>query len=181
VQPTKPPFAIFAAALIGSVVEWYDLFVYGSLVVVLSVVFFPAKGSVPPILPAIGAFVAGAAVRPFGGAVFGRFGDLVGRKFAFILTTFLMGIGSVMIGLLPTYQEVGVVATIALVSLRILQGLALGGEYGGGVIYLAENTSDKNRGYWTSFAQTAATVGLLLASSVSILARLLVGNVAFVN
>lgn len=180
-QASKPASAIFAAALIGSVVEWYDLFVYGSLVVVLSVVFFPARGSVPPILPAIGAFVAGAAVRPLGGAVFGRFGDLAGRKFAFVLTTFVMGVGSVVIGLLPTYQEVGVLAPIALVLLRILQGLALGGEYGGGVIYLAENTSDKNRGYWTSFAQTASTIGLLLASSIAIITRLLLGSVAFVN
>ncbi len=180
-QPRKPSSAIFAAALIGSIVEWYDLFVYGSLVVVLSVVFFPAKGSVPPILAAVGAFVAGAAVRPLGGAVFGRFGDLIGRKFAFVLTTFVMGVGSIIIGLLPTFQEVGVLAPIALVLLRILQGLALGGEYGGAVIYIAENTSDTNRGYWTSFTQTASTVGLLLASSVAILTRVLLGNVAFMN
>jgi MFS family permease len=177
----KPTPAIFAAAMIGSIVEWYDLFVYGSLVVVLSSVFFPANGTVPPILPAIGAFVAGAAVRPLGGAVFGRFGDLIGRKFAFVLTTIVMGVGSILIGLLPTFQQIGVLAPIALVLLRILQGLALGGEYGGGVIYIAENTSDRNRGHWTSFAQAASTVGLLLASSVAILTRLLLGNVAFMN
>ncbi len=159
--------------------EWYDLFVYGSLVVVLSVVFFPVQGSVPPILPAIGAFVAGAAVRPLGGAVFGRFGDLIGRKFAFILTTVVMGLGSVVVGLLPTYSQAGLWAPTALVVLRILQGLALGGEYGGGTIYVAENTADGSRGYWTSFIQSAATLGLLLSSSVVLVTRLFLGNDAF--
>ena len=117
------------AALIGSIVEWYDLFAYGSLVVTLSAVFFPATGTVPPILPALGAFVAGAAVRPLGGALFGRYGDLVGRKFAFMLTTVIMGLGSVAVGLLPTYRQVGILAPVALVVLRVMQGLALGGEY----------------------------------------------------
>ncbi len=181
VQPLRerPSKTILAAALIGSVVEWYDLFVYGSLVVVLSGVFFPSSGSVPPILPAIGAFVAGAAVRPLGGALFGRYGDLLGRKYAFVLTTLVMGLGSVFVGLLPTYAEAGVLAPLALVLLRILQGLALGGEYGGGVTYVAENTNDRNRGFWTSFTQSAATLGLLLASLVSLGVRIGLGPSAF--
>lgn len=177
--PSKPSYTILAGALVGSVVEWYDLFVYGSLVVVLSGVFFPMNGSVPAILPALGAFVAGAAVRPVGGAVFGRLGDKVGRKFAFIVTLLVMGAGSVVVGLLPTYKEVGIVAPIALVSLRVMQGLALGGEYGGGVIYMAENSPDATRGYWSSFTQAAATLGLILATAVVVLTRLLLGNDAF--
>jgi MFS family permease len=125
---TKPPYKVLVAALVGSIVEWYDLFVYGSLVVVLSAIFFPAGGSIPPIIPAVGAFVAGAAVRPIGGAIFGRLGDLTGRRFAFFLTTVIMGAGSAAIGLLPTFGQIGILAPVALVLLRILQGLALGGS-----------------------------------------------------
>lgn len=176
---SRPATGVLVAAVLGSVIEWYDLFVYGSLVVVLSAVFFPTNGSVPPILPSIGAFVAGAAVRPLGGALFGRYGDLVGRKYAFVLTTLVMGLGSVFVGLLPTYKQVGVIAPITLVVLRVLQGLALGGEYGGGVTYIAENSDDRNRGFWTSFTQSAATLGLLLASLVSIFARVSLGAAAF--
>ncbi len=174
-----PSLGILGAALVGSIIEWYDLFVYGSLVVTLSVVFFPSNGIVPPILPSLGAFVAGAAVRPLGGALFGRYGDLIGRKFAFIMTTVIMGLGSVFVGFLPTYNQVGIWAPITLVLLRILQGLALGGEYGGAAIYIAENTIDRNRGFWTSFTQSASTVGLLLASLVALLTRLYLGNAAF--
>ena len=175
----NPSWGVLAAALVGSIIEWYDLFVYGSLVVVLSAVFFPSNGIVPPILPAIGAFVAGAAVRPLGGALFGRYGDLVGRKYAFVLTTSVMGLGSVFVGLLPTYAEAGVIAPFALVMLRVLQGLALGGEYGGGVTYIAENSDNGNRGYWTGFTQSAATLGLLLASVASLSARIGLGAQAF--
>jgi MFS family permease len=180
-NPMRPSYGILSAAVIGSVIEWYDLFVYGTLVVTLSIVFFPSSGSVPAILPALGAFVAGAAVRPIGGLLFGRYGDLIGRKFAFVLTTITMGLGSVGIGLLPTYNEVGILAPISLVLLRVVQGLALGGEYGGASTYIAENTSDKNRGFWTSFTQSAATIGLLLATIVSLVTRLYLGNALFQN
>lgn len=176
---SNPPAGVVAAAAIGSVIEWYDLFVYGSLVVVLSDIFFPSGGSVPSILPAIGAFVAGAAVRPLGGALFGRYGDLLGRRFAFVLTTATMGLGSVFVGLLPTYAQAGVFAPLALVSLRVMQGLALGGEYGGGVTYIAENAGDERRGLWTSFTQSAATLGLLLATLVSLAVRAFLGSGAF--
>ena len=159
--------------------EWYDLFVYGSLVVTLSAVFFPSTGAVPAILPSLGAFVAGAAVRPLGGAIFGRYGDLMGRKSAFLMTTIVTGLGSVGVGLLPTYSQVGIIAPVALVSLRIIQGLALGGEYGGAAIYIAENTSDTNRGFWTSFTQSASTLGLLLATVVAVASRISLGEAAF--
>lgn len=179
-EARRPSFLILGAAFVGSVVEWYDLFVYGSLVVTLSVVFFPSGGgAIPPILPALGAFVAGAAVRPLGGALFGRYGDMIGRKSAFLMTTVVMGLGSILVGLLPTYAEVGLLAPVSLVILRVIQGLALGGEYGGAAIYIAENTGDANRGLWTSFTQSASTLGLLLASSVALITRLYLGNVAF--
>jgi MFS family permease len=164
--PDRPPTRVLAASLAGSVVEWYDLFVYGTLVFILSKIFFPAVLGIPPLLLGLIAFVAGAAVRPLGGAVFGRMGDLVGRRPAFVLTTFAMGLGSVAIGLLPTYAEVGLWAPLGLVSLRVVQGLALGGEYGGGVIYVAESVQDQRRGLWTSGLQAASTLGLLLATSV---------------
>ncbi len=176
---SKPPYGILIAALVGSLIEWYDLFVYGSLVVVLSTIFFPIHSSIPSILPAIGAFVAGAAVRPLGGAIFGRFGDLIGRKFAFILTTIIMGGGSAMIGLLPTYDQIGIVASIGLVLLRVLQGLALGGEYSGAVIYVAENCGDGNRGYWTSFIQLAPTLGLFLSFGIVLPTEVLLGAHSF--
>jgi MFS family permease len=155
--------------------------VYGSLVVVLSAIFFPASASIPPIIPAVGAFVAGAAVRPAGGAIFGRLGDLMGRRFAFVLTTVIMGAGSAAVGLLPTYGQIGILAPIALVLLRVLQGLALGGEYAGSVIYVAENCADRNRGYWTSFIQLAPTLGLLLSFGIILPVQLIAGAAAFHN
>ena len=176
---SKPPYKILIAALVGSVVEWYDLFVYGSLVVVLSAIFFPTSASISPIIPAVGAFVAGAAVRPAGGAIFGRLGDLMGRRFAFVLTTVIMGAGSAAVGLLPTYGQIGILAPIALVLLRVLQGLALGGEYAGSVIYVAENCADRNRGYWTSFIQLAPTLGLLLSFGIILPVQLILGAAAF--
>ncbi len=164
--PGRPPSRVLVASLTGSVIEWYDLFVYGTLVFVLSSLFFPSVLGLPPLVLGLIAFVAGAAVRPLGGAVFGRIGDLLGRRPAFVLTTIAMGLGSVAIGLLPTYAEVGLFAPIALVALRVVQGLALGGEYGGGVVYVAENTDDRRRGLWTSVLQVASTLGLLLATAV---------------
>lgn len=179
--PAHPPRRVLAASLVGSIVEWYDLFVYGSLVVVLSAVFFPRIGNIPPLLPALAAFVAGAAVRPLGGAIFGRLGDRVGRRFTFLLTIVVMGLGSVAVGLLPTYAEIGIWAPIGLVSLRIIQGLSLGGEYGGGVIYVAENAADARRGFWTSLLQASATLGLLLATGVVLFSRVWLGAAAFAS
>ncbi len=164
--PQRPPLRVLVAALAGSVVEWYDLFVYGVLVFVLSELFFPSVLGIPKLVLGLLAFVAGAAVRPLGGAVFGRVGDLVGRRHAFVLSTIAMGLGSVAIGLLPTYAAVGLWAPVGLVAFRVLQGLALGGEYGGGLLYVAETTDDRRRGLWTSVLQLASTLGLLLATAV---------------
>jgi MFS family permease len=171
---------IASASVIGSIIEWYDLFVYGSLVVVLSTAFFPAKDPATSVLYALGAFVAGAAVRPLGGAVFGRIGDKVGRKRAFILTVIVMGVCAFLTGLLPTYSAIGIVAPTLLVSLRIVEGLALGGEFGGATVYLAEHAPDRSRGAWTSIIQASSTLGLILSSGVVLATRLLLGPDSFV-
>ncbi len=171
--PERPPGRILTASLAGSVVEWYDLFVYGTLVFVLSRLFFPSVLGIPPLVLGLLAFVAGAAVRPLGGAVFGPVGDRLGRRPAFVLSTLVMGLGSVAIGLLPTYSQAGVLAPVGLLALRVVQGLALGGEYGGGVIYVAESSHDRRRGLWTGVLQAASSLGLLLATAV-VLATLMV-------
>jgi MFS family permease len=170
---------VAAASVMGSLIEWYDLFVYGSLVVVLSSSFFPAQNPSVSVLYALGAFVAGAAVRPLGGAVFGRIGDRVGRKRAFLLTVVIMGVGATLTGLLPTYAAVGILAPLLLVTLRLVQGLALGGEFGGATVYLAEHAPGSSRGLWTSLVQASGTMGLLLSSGVVLVTRLALGQAAF--
>ena len=170
---------VAAASAVGSVIEWYDLFVYGSLVVVLSAVFFPASSPSVSVLESLGAFVAGAAVRPLGGAVFGRIGDMVGRKRAFLLTVVVMGLGAFLTGLVPPYSSVGILAPLMLVALRITQGLALGGEFSGATVYLAEHAPSGSRGRWTSLVQASGTLGLLLASGVVLGTRSYLGQSAF--
>lgn len=170
---------VAAASVIGSVIEWYDLFVYGSLVVVLSGAFFPAQNPSVSVLYALAAFVSGAAVRPLGGAFFGRIGDRVGRKRAFLLTVVVMGVGASLTGLLPTYSTLGILAPALLVTLRLLQGLALGGEFGGATVYIAEHSPTSSRGAWTSLVQASGTLGLLLSSGVVLATRLSLGQAAF--
>lgn len=172
---------VAAASVVGSVIEWYDLFVYGSLVVVLSGEFFPAQSQSVSVLYALGAFVAGAAVRPLGGAVFGRMGDKLGRKRAFLMTVTVMGVGASLTGLLPTYSAIGILAPLLLVGLRIVEGLALGGEFGGATVYLAEHAPASSRGAWTSLVQASATVGLLTSSVVVLAARLSLSQAAFAD
>jgi MFS family permease len=170
---------IAAASAIGSVIEWYDLFVYGSLVVVLSEDFFPTNNPSVSVFYALAAFVAGAAVRPIGGALFGRIGDMAGRKRAFLLTVIIMGIGAVLTGLLPTYAVIGIAAPALLLTLRMVQGLALGGEFGGATVYLAEHAPSSSRGAWTSLVQASGTLGLLLSSGVVLVTSLSLGQTAF--
>jgi MFS family permease len=152
---------IVGAASAGTIIEWYDFYIFGSLAIILASKFFPSTDPAASFLLTLATFATGFAVRPFGALVFGRIGDLVGRKYAFLLTITIMGAGTSIIGVLPTFDTVGVIAPILLVMLRLLQGLALGGEYGGAAIYVAEHVPDKRRGYWTSFIQTTATVGSL--------------------
>jgi MFS family permease len=170
---------VAAASVVGSIIEWYDLFVYGSMVVVLSDVFFPSTDPSVSVLYALGAFVAGAAVRPLGGALFGRIGDKTGRKGAFLLTVIVMGAGAFLTGLLPSYSAIGIAAPLLLVALRIVEGLALGGEFGGATVYLAEHAPAESKGAWTSLVQASGTLGLLLSSGVVLATRTVVGQAAF--
>jgi MFS family permease len=174
----KIPFVI-AASSAGTTIEWYDFYLYAVLTPFLAPLFFPSTDPTTSLLAGLAAFGAGFAVRPFGAVVFGRIGDIVGRKFTFLLTITLMGVATTIIGLLPTYAQIGILAPILLVGLRLLQGLALGGEYGGAAIYIAEHAPDAKRGMYTSWIQTTATVGLLLALIVLAVTRLSLGDAAF--
>jgi len=156
------PFVIGASAA-GTIIEWYDFYLYGVLAAFFSTQFFPKGNDTAALLASLATFGAGFAVRPFGAAVFGRIGDIVGRKFTFLVTITVMGISTALVGVLPTYAQIGILAPIILVLLRLAQGLALGGEYGGAAIYVAEHSNDADRGKNTSWIQTTATLGLLLA------------------
>jgi MFS family permease len=164
------PFVIGASAA-GTIIEWYDFYLYGVLAAFFSTQFFPKGNDTAALLASLATFGAGFAVRPFGAAVFGRIGDIVGRKFTFLVTITVMGLSTALVGLLPTYGQIGILAPIILVTLRLAQGLALGGEYGGAAIYVAEHSPDASRGRNTSWIQTTATVGLLLALVVIFITR----------
>ena len=153
---------IFASSL-GTVFEWYDFYIYGTLAPILAAQFFSGVNPTAAFIFTLLAFAAGFAVRPFGALFFGRLGDLVGRKYTFIITMTLMGVGTFFIGLLPSYASVGIIAPIILIGLRLAQGLALGGEYGGAAIYVCEHAPRNKRGFYTSWIQTTATLGLFMA------------------
>src|SRR4051812_32852310 len=153
---------IFASSL-GTVFEWYDFYLYATLAPFFAAVFFPQGNQTAALLSAFATYAAGFLIRPFGALVFGRIGDLVGRKYTFLITIVVMGGATFLVGLLPTYESIGWAAPILLVTLRLLQGLALGGEYGGAATYVAEHAPQGRRGYDTSWIQTTATLGLFLA------------------
>ena len=171
------PHVILASSA-GTLIEWYDFYLYAILTVVLSNQFFPGSLATG-FLFSLGALWAGFAVRPFGAAFFGHIGDLIGRKYTFIATLSIMGLSTFGIGLLPTYQKVGLLAPALLVILRCLQGLALGGEYGGSATFVAEHAPDHQRGLYTSFIQTTATLGLFAALILVLVVRVQLGDVAF--
>ncbi|HWJ99927.1 MAG TPA: MFS transporter [Xanthobacteraceae bacterium] len=169
---------IFASSL-GTVFEWYDFYIYGTLGAFLAKYFF---SNVPPnvgFIFALLAFAAGFAVRPFGALIFGRLGDMIGRKYTFLITMSLMGVGTFFIGLLPGYATLGIMAPILLIAFRLVQGLALGGEYGGAAIYVAEHAPPDKRGFYTSWIQTTATLGLFMALLLILGIRTLMGEQAF--
>ena len=166
---------IFASSL-GTVFEWYDFYLYGSLAAVISRQFFSGVNETTAFIFALLAFAAGFAVRPFGAIVFGRLGDMVGRKHTFLITIVIMGLSTAVVGLLPGYAAIGVAAPIILVSLRLLQGLALGGEYGGAAVYVAEHAPADKRGLYTSWIQTTATLGLFLSLLVILACRITLGE-----
>jgi len=170
---------VIVAASVGNVIEWYDFYIFGSLAAVLSVKFFEQSHPVAALLSTIALFTAGFLIRPLGAFLFGWMGDRVGRKYTFLITLSGMGIGTGAIGLIPTYQSIGLSAAFILFALRMIQGLCLGGEYGGAITYVAEHVSDKNRGYYTSWLQTSPTLGIVMSLAVIIAARTYFGEAAF--
>ncbi|GAC1361377.1 MAG: MFS transporter [Polyangiales bacterium] len=169
---------IFAASL-GTLFEWYDFYLYGSLAVFFGGLFFPKGNETAQLLASLATFGAGFGVRPLGAIVFGQLGDLIGRKYTFLVTMATMGLGTALIGLLPSYATWGIGATILLVALRLAQGLALGGEYGGAATYVAEHVPDSKRGYYTSYIQTTATLGFFLSMGIIGFTRIKLGEDGF--
>ena len=172
---------IILASSLGTVFEWYDFYLYGLLATIITAQFFSGVNETTGFIFALAAFAAGFAVRPFGALFFGRIGDLVGRKNTFLVTMGIMGLSTFLVGLLPSYATAGVAAPLALVALRLLQGLALGGEYGGAATYVAEHAPEGKRGFYTSFIQTTATLGLFAALLVVIGVRSWIGEAAFAD
>jgi MFS family permease len=176
--PAETRTVIFASSL-GTVFEWYDFYLYGSLAAIISKQFFSGVNPTAAFIFALLAFAAGFAVRPFGALVFGRIGDLVGRKYTFLITILIMGFSTFVVGILPGYAKIGIAAPVILILLRLLQGLALGGEYGGAATYVAEHAPHGKRGLYTSWIQTTATLGLFLSLLVIMGCRIALGNEAF--
>jgi MFS family permease len=176
---TREEKRVILASSLGTVFEWYDFYLYGSLAAIIGAQFFSAFDVNTRNIFALLAFAAGFLVRPFGALVFGRIGDLVGRKYTFLVTILIMGISTFLVGLLPSYNQIGWIAPVILIVLRMLQGLALGGEYGGAAVYVAEHAPVGRRGFYTSWIQTTATVGLLLSLMVILSLRLWMGEAGF--
>ncbi len=172
---------VILASSVGTVIEWYDFYLYGSLAAIITVQFFSGVNETTGYIFALMAFAAGFAVRPFGAVFFGRLGDLWGRKNTFLVTMLLMGLSTFVVGLLPSYAAIGVAAPIVLIAMRLLQGLALGGEYGGAATYVAEHAPPGKRGLYTSFIQITATAGLMLSLLVILGVRTAVGEAAFLD
>ena len=170
---------VITAAAGGNVIEWYDFYIFGSLAAVLSVKFFEKSHPVAALLSTIALFTAGFLIRPLGAFVFGWLGDVVGRKYTFIMTLVGMALGTGAIGLIPTFEQIGLSAAIILFCLRMLQGLCLGGSYGGAITYVAEHVSDERRGYYTGWLQTSPTLGIVLSLIIIIAVRTYFGNDAF--
>ncbi|MGY3087099.1 MFS family permease [Hymenobacter sp. UYAg731] len=179
--PTSKIWQVIKASSVGTVIEWYDFYIFGSLATIIATQFFPKTNPLAALLSTLAAFAVGFVVRPFGAIVFGRIGDMVGRKYTFLLTLLLMGGSTFAIGLIPNYATIGVAAPVLIFLLRVVQGLALGGEYGGATTYVAEHAPDSQRGYYTSFIQTTATIGLFISIAVIVGTKLTVGAAAFAD
>lgn len=181
VSPTdkKNLWTVITASSVGTLIEWYDFFIFGSLATILSEQFFPKTNPTAAFLSTLATFAAGFIVRPFGALVFGRLGDKVGRKYTFLVTLIIMGGSTFAIGLVPNYETIGIFAPLIVLLLRLLQGLALGGEYGGAATYVAEHSPAAQRGFYTSFIQITATLGLFVSLGVILMVRQSVGVEAF--
>ncbi|HEU5291112.1 MAG TPA: MFS transporter [Cyclobacteriaceae bacterium] len=176
---TSKLWPVITASSVGTLIEWYDFYIFGSLATILSEQFFPKTNPTVAFLSTLATFAAGFVVRPFGALVFGRLGDKVGRKYTFLITLVLMGGSTFFIGLVPGYQQIGLFAPLIVLILRLVQGLALGGEYGGAATYVAEHSPEGKRGFFTSFIQTTATLGLFVSLGVILLVRQSLGVDAF--
>ncbi len=172
-------FVVIGASSAGTLIEWYDFYIFGALAPIIATQFFPDTNPTAAFLSTLATFAAGFVVRPFGAVFFGRLGDLIGRKYTFLVTLILMGGSTFAIGLVPDYKTIGVLAPLMVLVLRLLQGLALGGEYGGAATYVAEHAPDKHRGYYTSWIQTTATLGLFVSLGVILGCRLSMGEETF--
>jgi MFS family permease len=172
---------IITASSVGTMIEWYDFYIFGSLAYVISPLFYPAGNDTIALIAYLSTFAVGFVVRPFGALFFGRIGDLVGRKYAFLVTLLIMGGATALIGFLPTYAKIGMAAPLILLVIRVLQGLALGGEYGGAAVYVAEHVPDERRGFYTSFIQITATLGLFISLVVILLVQNLMSREAFAS
>src|SRR6202453_4161975 len=161
--PEYSIWRVIMASSVGTMIEWYDFYIFGSLTAILALKFYPPGNDTFAYLAYLATFAVGFLVRPFGALFFGRIGDLVGRKYAFIVTLSIMGLSTFVIGLLPSFKTAGWFAPIVLLGIRILQGLALGGEYGGAAVYVGEHVPDNKRGFYTSFIQITATLGLFVS------------------
>ncbi len=176
---SKGIWKVITASSMGTLIEWYDFYIFGSLAVVISTKFFPADNPTAAFLSTLATFAAGFVVRPFGALFFGRLGDLIGRKYTFMVTLMLMGGATFLIGCIPSYETIGYLAPVLVLVLRLLQGLALGGEYGGAATYVAEHAPKGERGYWTSWIQTTATVGLFVSLMVILATRSVLSDADF--
>jgi len=170
---------VIIAAAVGNVIEWYDFYIFGSLAAILAVKFFEQSHPVAALLSTIALFTAGFLIRPLGAFLFGWMGDRIGRKYTFLVTLSGMGLGTGAIGLIPTFDQIGIAAAFILFGLRMIQGLCLGGEYGGAITYVAEHVSDERRGYYTGWLQTSPTLGIVVSLAVIIACRTYFGNDAF--
>src|SRR5467141_5102796 len=170
---------VILASAVGTMIEWYDFYIFGSLAAVLSPKFYPSGNDTIALIAYLSTFAVGFVVRPFGALFFGRIGDLVGRKYAFLVTLSIMGGATAVIGLLPTYKTAGWFAPITLLLIRVLQGLALGGEYGGATVYVAEHVPDNKRGFYTSVIQTTATLGLFVSLAVVLGVKAMMSDAEF--
>jgi MFS family permease len=178
-QPPKDFRRVITAAAGGNVIEWYDFYIFGSLAAVLSVKFFEKSHPVAALLSTIALFTAGFLIRPLGAFLFGWMGDRIGRKYTFLVTLSGMALGTGAIGLIPTFDQIGLAAAIILFGLRMVQGLCLGGQYGGAITYVAEHVSDERRGYYTGWLQTSPTLGIVLSLIVIVASRTYFGSEAF--
>jgi MFS family permease len=178
-KTTKGIWKVISASSMGTMIEWYDFYIFGSLAVVISTKFFPSDNPTAAFLSTLATFAAGFVVRPFGALFFGRLGDLIGRKYTFMVTLLLMGGATFLIGCIPSYETIGFMAPLLVLLLRLLQGLALGGEYGGAATYVAEHAPKGQKGYWTSWIQTTATVGLFISLMVILATKSALSKEAF--